>query len=248
MMANRVKGNKTKKTKSEEHHNQELLESPEALRHTLVDSTEDFFKKKKNQQLVLGIGVAIALLIAGIFGYSYYKSNQNKTAQEEMFQAVFYFEADSLNRALNGDGNNYGFLEIIDEFGGTKAANLAHFYAGVSYLKLGEHGSAIEHLKDFSASDYLLQARAYALIGDAYMEQNQYGDAVEYYEKAADYKPNRFFTPEYLKKAALAYEGQGDYAAAAESYGRIIEEFPNSAAYQDALKQKARLEGLASGE
>lgn len=246
-MANRVKGNKTQKAKSAEHSNHELLESPEALRSTLVTGTEDFFKKKRNKQIFLGIGVAVALIIAGIFGYQYYMNNQNQTAQEEMFQAIFYFEADSLNKALNGDGNNYGFLEIIDEFGGTKAANLAHFYAGVSYLKQGEHENAIEHLKDFSASDYLLQARAYALIGDAYMELAQYDEAVEYYEKAADYKPNRFFTPEYLGKAAIALEAKGDYKAAAERYKRIVEEFPTSTAYQQALKQKARLEGLASG-
>lgn len=246
-MANRVKGKNTKKAKSAEHSKHELLESPEALRSTLITSTEDFFKKKKNQRIFLGIGVAVALIIAGIFGYQYYQSNQNQIAQEEMFQAVFYFEADSLNKALNGDGNNYGFLEIIDEFGGTEAANLAHFYAGVSYLKQGEYENAIGHLQDFSASDYLLQARAYALIGDAYMELEQYDEAAQHYEKAADYKPNRFFTPGYLEKAAMAYEAKGDYKAAADRYQRITEEFPTSTAYQEALKHVARLEGLASG-
>ena len=50
------------------------------------------------------------------FAFSYFKENQNNTAQEEMFQAVYYFEKDSLVQALNGDGNNYGFLEIIDEY------------------------------------------------------------------------------------------------------------------------------------
>lgn len=246
-MANRVKGNRTQKAKNAEQSQHELLESPEALRSTLITSTEDFFSKKKNQRIFLGIALAVALIVAGIFGYQYYMSNQNEIAQEEMFQAVFYFEADSLNKALNGDGNNYGFLEIIDEFGGTKAANLAHFYAGISYLKQGEHENAIEHLQEFSASDYILQARAYALIGDAYMEMEQYDQAAQHYEKAADHNPNRFFTPGYLEKAAMAYEAKGDYKTAAELYNRIIEEFPASTAYQEALKQKARLEGLASG-
>ncbi len=247
-MANRVKGNKSKSTKKEEHHNQELLESPEALRHTLIDNTELFFKKKKNQRIVLGIGVVIALVVAGIFGYTYYMDNQNQAAQEEMFQAIFYFESDSLSKALNGDGNNYGFLEIIDEYGGTSAANLAHFYAGISFLKQGDYENAVAHLEDFSASDYLLQARAYALIGDAQMGLNQYEEAAQSYQKAADYKPNRYFTPEYLKKAAIAYEANNNYQAAADSYGRIIEEFPTSTEYQEALKHQARLEALASGQ
>ena len=72
-----------------------------------------------------------------------------------MFQAVYYFEQDSLVKALNGDGNNYGFLEIIDEYGFSEAANLSHYYAGVSYLKLGNYNNAISYLNSFSSSDLL---------------------------------------------------------------------------------------------
>lgn len=248
-MANRVKGNKQKSAKgSERHDNTELLESPDALRETLVDKTGSFFKSKRNQNLALGIGAAIALAIAGIFGYTYYMDSQNVAAQDEMFQAVFYFEADSLDRALNGDGNNYGFLEIIDEYGGTDAANLAHYYAGIAFLKQGNFNEAVDHLESFSASDMLVQARAYSLIGDAYMELENYQQAVDYYQRAVDYNANRFFTPQYLVKAALAYEEMGNYTAAAESYGRIVEEFPEAAEYQQALKQQVRLQGLASGQ
>ena len=244
-MANRVTGPKaSKKRAREEHPNaSELLESPEALRER-ISGTEDFVKK--NAGLLTGIAVAIALLIGGFFGYRYYKNNQNATAQEEMFQAVFYFEADSLGRALNGDGNNYGFLEIIDEYGGTDASNLAHYYAGVIYLKQGEYEEAIAHLSDFSASDLLVQAKAYALIGDAHMEQEQYAEAAQQYEKAANYKPNPFFTPQYLMKAALAYEANNNVEAAAQSYQRIIDEFPNANELQQAQKQYARLQTVAS--
>lgn len=246
-MANRVKGNKQKSAKgSEKHDSTELLESSDALRETLVDKTGTFFKNKRNQNVAVGIGVAIALVIAGVFGYTYYMDSQNAAAQDEMFQAVFYFEADSLNLALNGDGNNYGLLEIIDEYGGTEAANLAHYYAGIAYLRQGEFNEAIDHLGSFSASDMLVQARAYSLMGDAYMELENYQEAVSYYNRAADYKPNRFFTPQYLVKAALAYEEMGNYEQAISSYDRIIEEFPEATEYQQALKQQTRLQGLAS--
>jgi tetratricopeptide (TPR) repeat protein len=248
-MANRVKGNKAKSAKgTEKHDNTELLESSEALRDTLVGKTGSFFKSKKNQNLVLGVGAALALAIAGVFGYTYYIESQNEAAQNDMFQAIFYFESDSLNLALNGDGNNYGFLEIIDEYGGTEAANLAHYYAGVSYLKQGQYSDAVDHLSDFSSSDLLVQARAYALIGDAYMEQENFQQAADYYEQAANYKPNEFFTPQYLVKAGLAYESMGDFSAAADSYGRIVEEYPESAEYQQALKQQTRLESMAAAQ
>jgi len=248
-MANRVKGNKAKSGKgTEKQDNTELLESSEALRDTLVGKTGSFFKSKKNQNLVLGIGAVLALAIAGVFGYTYYIESQNEAAQNDMFQATFYFESDSLNLALNGDGNNYGFLEIIDEYGGTEAANLASYYAGVSYLKQGQYDAAVDYLSDFSSSDFLVQARAYALIGDAYMEQENFQQAADYYEQAANYKPNEFFTPQYLVKAGLAYEAIGDYATAAESYSQIVEEYPESAEYQQALKQQTRLESMAAAQ
>lgn len=245
-MANRVTGPKTRKPKSqqEEHHEaNELLENPDALRER-ISGTEDFVKK--NAGLLGGLALAIALLIGGFFGYRYYLDSQNDTAQEEMFQAVFYFEADSLTLALNGDGNNYGFLEIIDEFGGTNAANLAHYYSGVIYLKQGNYEEAIDHLDDFSASDLLVQAKAYALVGDAYMELEQYEEAATQYERAADHKPNEYFSPQYLKKAALAHQAGGNPAAAAAAYERIVDEFPQASEFQEAQKEYARLRAVSS--
>src|SRR5690606_3114897 len=138
-------------------------------------------------------------------GFNYYKNNLNQEAQNQMFQAVFYFEADSLDRALNGDGNNLGFLDIAAEYGITKAGNLANYYAGVSYLKQGKYELARLYLEDFSSDDLLVQARAYSLIGDAYMEEKNYEEAAKFYHKAAEYKPNKTFTPIYLMKEALAY-------------------------------------------
>lgn len=219
----------------------EILEDPNAI----VEKANEFFDNKKNRIMVFGIGGIIAALIVGFAGYNYYITNQNNSAQEELFQAQFYFEADSLGLALNGDGNSYGFLEIIETFPGTKAANLASFYAGASYLRLGDYDGAVRHLKDFSSSDYLVQARAYALIGDAYMEQDDFSNAIDYYKQASSYKPNESYTPTYLKKLAIAQEQNGELADAAATYGKIVIEYPRSAEIHDAKKQKARLEALA---
>ena len=219
----------------------EILEDPNAI----VEKANEFFSSKRNKTMVFGIGGVIALLIVGFAGYNYYITNQNQTAQEELFQAQFYFEADSLALALNGDGNSYGFLEIIDEFPGTKAANLATFYAGASFLKQGDFDGAIRQLQGFSSDDYLLQGRAYSLIGDAYMEMDDFSSAIEYYERAVDYKANESFTPIYLKKLAIAQEQNGSFSAAAGTYSVIIDEYPNSAQIHDAKKQKARMEALA---
>ncbi|WP_017730316.1 tetratricopeptide repeat protein [Nafulsella turpanensis] len=233
---------KQKKTQNAKGGN-ELLENPEALAERL-SRTEDFLEK--NKKLVFGIGGVLVLIVAGFFAYKTYMNNQNQEAQTNMFQAIYYFEADSLNQALNGDGNYPGFLEIIDDYSGTDAANLAHYYAGVAYLKQGEFNEAIEHLQEFSSDDLLVQARAYALIGDAYMELEDYATAAEFYDKAANYKPNEFFTPLYLSQAGFAYELAGNLEAALSRYTEITEKYVGANEYENARKQKARLEAMAS--
>jgi tetratricopeptide (TPR) repeat protein len=221
----------------------ELMEDPAALREKIYDA-EEYIKKK--QSLILTVGAVIILIIGGVLGYRYYTQSQNQIAQAEMFQAVYYFEADSLQRALHGDGSNAGLLEIADEYGFTKAGNLAKFYIGASYLKLGEFENAIDHLNDFSASDIIVQARAYALLGDAYMELGNYSEAANFYQKAADHRTNQYFSPRYLMLAALAYENAGNIDKARKSYEEIITEFPTSTEFQNARKHKSRIEGIAS--
>ncbi|MFK7954095.1 MAG: tol-pal system YbgF family protein [Ekhidna sp.] len=220
----------------------EILEDPNAI----VEKANEFFDSKKNRNLVFGLGGVIALIVIGFSGYNYYITDKNNEAQEEMYQAQYYFEQDSLAQGLNGDGNSYGFLDIMDLYSGTDAANLAKFYAGASYLRLGDYDGAIRQLTDYSSSDYLLQARAYALVGDAYMEMDDFENAVGYYEDAASYKPNASFTPIYLKKLAIAQEQNGANSAAATTYGKIVKEYPRSAQIHDAKKNKARLEAIAS--
>ena len=224
--------------KKEEHKN-EILESPEVLAEKL-EGAEHWIEK--NPKTVIGIGAALLLIVGGYFGFNYYKDSQNEQAQKEMFQAVYYFEADSLNLALNGDGNNLGFLDIIDEYGITDAGNLANYYAGVCYLKKAQFEAAVLHLEDFSSADLLVQARAYSLIGDAHMEQQHFEDAVKFYNKAAAYKPNKYFSPTYLMKAALAYEKLNQTDKAKEAYQEFIDKYSESAEYQNARKFKAKLE------
>lgn len=221
----------------------DFIENPDVLAEQL-SKTEDFVQRNRN--LVLGVLIAIIVGVGGYLGYRYYLQGQNEIAQKDMFQAIFYFEQDSLDKALNGDGLNFGMLQIIEDYGSTKAGNLARFYAGASYLKKGEFEAAIEQLQKFKSSDLLVQARAYSLIGDAYMELGNYSDAVSQYQKAADYKPNKEFTPYYLLKLAAAYEKQSNYDLAVAACQEIIDDYYGSAQYQDARKHKARLEALAS--
>jgi tetratricopeptide (TPR) repeat protein len=194
--------------------------------------------------VLLGLFAVIAAAIVGGFLYYNYRTTQNEEAQAAMFQAVFYFEADSLSKALNGDGQHQGLLSVAEEYGSTKAGNLAKFYAGVALLKQGKYQEAHDQLKDYKSDDLILQGRAYALQGDASMELGKKQEAADLYTKAADYKANEFFSPQYLMKAGMAYEENKDYASALEAYERVVTSYPNAPEVNDAKKYKARAEAL----
>lgn len=223
---------------------EELVENPDALADRLVHS-EDFVKKNKSK--LLGVFALIAAIVVGGFLYYNYRSTQNQEAQQAMFQAVYYFEADSLNKALNGDGQYEGLLQIVDKYGSTDAGNLANFYAGAALLKQGKFAEAQARLEDFKSDDYLMQARAYSLTGDALLEQGKNKEAADLYVKAANYNANAYFSPLYLMKAGIAYEADNNFASAAEMYGKIITDYVTSAEVTDAKKYKARAEMLAGG-
>lgn len=221
----------------------ELLENPEAIA-TRLNRGEHFLKE--NTKLVAGAVGALFLIIAAVLFFQYSKASQNQTAQAEMFQAVYYFEQDSSDLALNGDGVNAGLLTIIDKYGGTEAANLASYYAGSIYLSQGQYQSAADYLKKFSSDDFFIQAQAYALTGDAYIELGDVNEAIRFYKKAVDHEANKFFTPKYLSKLAIAYEESGDLQKAIITYEEIENTYFDSYEFTNARKHKARLQGLAS--
>ena len=228
------------KSKNKNTEGLDFIENPDVL----VNKVEVFFAENRNQKIVAIVGGVVIAIILAFLGDSYVNNGKNAEAQEEMFQAVYYFESDSLGQALNGDGNSYGFIDIVSLYTGTAAANLSSFYIGVTYMKLKDFSNAIKYLKDFSGDDYLIQTRAYALIGDAYMELDDFQNASEYFEKAANYKNNKEFSPTYLAKYALSLELKGDLKGAITIYDKIIKEYNQSTLFQEATKQKARLEGL----
>ncbi|MEB2774797.1 tetratricopeptide repeat protein [Algoriphagus sp. D3-2-R+10] len=234
----------TKQTKRvhPDHHN-DILEDPSEIA-TRLGRGEAFLKK--NSKVLAGVLIAAVILIGGILFFQINNQNQNEKAQKEMFQAVYFYEQDSVQLALNGDGINAGFLNIVDDYPRTDAANLAHFYIGSIYLSERKYEEAITELEQFSADDFLVQPKAYSLIGDAHMELGNTDQAIASYKKAAEYDENEFFTPKYLTKLAIAYEAAGKIPEAIAAYGEIEDTYFESFEFSAARKHKARLEGLAS--
>jgi tetratricopeptide (TPR) repeat protein len=191
----------------------------------------------KNQKYIIGVIAAIALVVLAFLGYNKFVGEpQQKEAMNEMYQAKKYFEdaangisSDSLyTMALNGGEGKYGMLDIINEYSGTPAANLANYYAGMAYLNLKDYQNAVTYLGAFSSEDKMLGPIAKGGIGDAFVQLDQLSDALDYYEKAFKANINDFTTPMYLMKAARVAIDLGENAKALDYLKRIKSEFPDA--------------------
>jgi tetratricopeptide (TPR) repeat protein len=212
-----------------------------------LTSTEKYIEK--NKKMLGGILGGIILIIVAFMAYNKYIVGPNEIkAQEAMFNAEFNFEKDSFNLALNGDDSQYGFLQVIDEFGSTKSGSLAHYYAGVCYINLGQYEEAINHFDKYSGNDIVLSSMALGLKGDALIELGKIEEAATAYIKAAGKNENSFTTPMYLLKAAFAFEELNNLEKAKEAYAKIRKDFFTSAESRDAERHLARVEALLSNK
>ena len=197
----------------------------------------EMFVEENRQTFLLVIVIAVAIML-GVWAYfKFIKGPKEENAATQMHQAELYLERDSVKLALDGDGNYPGFLGIINDYSGTKAANNAKYYAGVCYIKLGQYDEAIKMLEGFSSSDELLEPLSIGLIGDAYMEKGDTDKATSYYAKAVSKAgENKFAAPYLMLKLAVAYEKQQKLQDALSVYEKLKANFPSSTEAYEAQK------------
>lgn len=207
----------------------------------VISKAQQFFEKYKKQ--VNYVLTGILLIILGIFlYYKYVHQPKINEAYEQMFMAEYYFRIDSLDKALEGDGQHLGFYDIIEEYGRTPAGNLANYYVGMILMRKGLYDEAIDYLTKFSADDFIISSMANGAIGDAYVELGDLNKAVKFYLRAAEKRKNYFSTPIFYAKAAWVYEKLGKYDKAIELYRTIKQEYPRSYESREAEKNISYLE------
>jgi TolA-binding protein len=205
--------------------------------------TELYIEENKKSLAIIAAG--IILVVTGYFAWDkLYVAPQEEEAQSKMFVAQQYFENDSLDKAINGDGNNPGFKTIAEDYGVTKSANLAHYYLGVCYLKKGKFEDAISELKQFDTDSEVLGPVATGAMGDATLEMGKQDDAVALYLKAAKMNENKFTTPLYLMKAGGVYEDIKNYDNALKVYEQIKSDYVTSTEGREIEKYIARVKAL----
>jgi len=205
------------------------------------DSASDFLED--NQKTILGVLTALVLLVGGyIFYTQFVQAPKENDAATQMVQAQAMFEKDSFALALTNPGGGFmGFLDIIDEFGGTAVANSAQYYAGISYLQLGQYDAAIDYLGSFDPEGTVLAYTKHGATGDAYAEKNDFSNALSSYKKAANAGDNEVLAAYYLKKVGLLHEKQGQSAEAKAAFEKIKNDYPTTQEGTDIDKYIARV-------
>lgn len=191
-------------------------------------STEDWFEKNKN--LVLGLFLGLALLIAAFVIYKYFiKAPKEEAAKAAIFRAEQQFQRDSFLLALEKPGGGHeGFLDIVDNYGGTKTGNLAKLYAGICYLQIGKYEESISYLESHKSSGEYSPIVKNGNLGDAYSEIGDLGKALSFYEKATTSSEDALLTPYYLHKLGMLAKRNGDNSKAVSAFTKIKDNYPTS--------------------
>jgi len=200
---------------------------------TIVDVQEVYSKTERyvdeNRNTIIIVAALLVALFAGYFAFTrLYLMPKNEEGMNLLWKAEYWYEIDSLNKALVGNESYYGFEFIADEYDGTQAGELASYYTGIIYMQQGDFAIAIEALKDADLDDDLTAAVAAGAIGDCYLELGNYGEALSYFNEAIETSSNLLTAPIYLKKAALVHIENGDFEEALANFERIKEEYPSS--------------------
>lgn len=191
----------------------------------------------KNQKYILGVIGAVVLIVLGYLAYEQFivkpteveASNDMFFAQQYFDEAVNSTDKDSLfTLALKGAEGKFGLLDIIENYKGTKAANLANYSAGMAYLNMNNYKDAISYLQNFESEDPILGALAKGGIGDAFSQLNQLEEALNYYEKAIQHSENDFTTPKFLFKAGLIALDLQQKEKAVKYFQQIKDKYPDS--------------------
>ena len=199
-----------------------------------VSKTEKFFEQ--NGKKVMIILAAVVIVLASVVGYKFLIVDKNEAAAAELIVAAqehFKGETPNYELALNGDESGAGLLDVIEQYGSTKAGNLAKHYAGICYLRLGKFEEAESYLKKFSAVGgshvgEIINAQNLGLQGDVAVELEKYEEAAKLFAKAVKQSNNNYTAPYYLYKQALALVAAGKAEEAKECCQAIIEKYPNS--------------------
>lgn len=142
-------------------------------------NSEAFFMK--NKKAIIGAIVAVLVVIAGFFVYrTYIAAPRAEKASTELAKSQELFNNEQFDKA------GEGFLKVINNYGGTDAANLANLYLGLCYANQNKWQEAVKYLENFSCKDdAMISPSAKAALGNAYANTGNIDKAISALKDAA---------------------------------------------------------------
>lgn len=200
------------------------------------------FVERNIKALSYTVGGVLAVVIIALLTYQYYIVPRNAEAADNIVVAEQLFVTGDYEKALNGDGTNDGFLQIIDKYGSTPSGNLARLYAGLCYAHTDKAEEAVKYLEGYDACDDMMVSNAaLGALGNCYAQLNQNDKAASTLLKAAKRADNNTLSPLYYLQAGQIYEALGNKDKAMDCYKTIKSAYPQSVQSQDIDKYIERL-------
>jgi tetratricopeptide (TPR) repeat protein len=193
-----------------------------------VERVQGVYEQNKNA--IIGGAIALILIIAGGIGYYYYSQSQEQQAQQLMGPAETFFLQSNYQSALSGSDEDFtvGFEQIINNYGGTDAGNLARYYAAVCEYNLGNTEAALNYMESYEVPEGILGVGPLSFKGVLYTDLGQHEQAAQTYLEAAEWDENDSTTPYNYLEAANAFYDAGNTTQAREYAQLILDEYPNS--------------------
>lgn len=200
------------------------------------------FVERNIKTLSYTVGGILAVIILALIIYQYYIVPRNAEAADNIAVAEQLFLSGDYEKALNGDGTNAGFLQIVDKYGSTPSGNLASLYAGLCYAHTDKAEEAVKYLENYDAcGDMMVSNAALGALGNCYAQLGQNDKAAATLLKAAKRADNNTLSPLFYQQAGQLYEAVGNKDKAMDCYKTIKSDYPQSMQAQDIDKYIERL-------
>ncbi|MDG1260350.1 MAG: tetratricopeptide repeat protein [Flavobacteriales bacterium] len=210
-----------------------------------VYTKTELFVDRNRKTLTMVLGALILVIIAfSVYRYMVVLPAENNAAQDS-WKAEQYFEMDSLDLAISGDGIYDGLEGVVYAHSGTKAASRANYELGIINRDRGNFEDAIAYFQEADLGDEVVGALALGNIGDCFVELGDVQEGANWFEKAVakakGTNAESFTAPIMHAKAGIAYMELGVTDKASDHFEAIVENYPSSTEFGKAQRYLSKL-------
>ncbi len=187
------------------------------------------FFTENQAKILIGAGI-VALLVVALFLYNNKKKSDNLTAANLLAKVIPLYENGSYKEAIEGkpSENIVGLKKIVDDYGSTDQGNLAKIYLANSYFVTGNLDAAFETYNDYSGSNPLFEATAFAGKAGILESKKELEKAASLFKDAAHLSKENPSNAEYLLKAGIILKKLGNQKEAELIFKNIKKDYKNN--------------------